>query len=330
MLGGHPLSALHLTLACGDYDLLRPLIEGTVRPKGIDLTAITLSSPERHWRMLRHEEFDICELSMASYLADRSRSSRFVAIPVFPHRRFRHSYIFVATEGRIRETADLNGARVGLRTFQTTAGVWVRGILQHEYHVDLTSIRWLTQDAEDVPLDAARRFHLEQVAPGARLDRMLVSGELDAVIYPEVLPEVYANPPAARRLFEDYKAEERAYFARTGIFPIMHTVAFPAGLIERYPWVAVNMMQAFEASKQECYRRLRDPRRISLAWAMALLEEQDQVMGADPWAYGLEPNRAALDAITLYAQEQGLTAVRFDPQELFVKAALEEIPKYLE
>lgn len=319
-----------MTLACGDYDLLRPLIDGSVHANGIDLTVVTLPSPERHWRMVRHEEFDICELSMASYLADRSRSDRFVAIPVFPHRRFRHSYIFVRTEGRVRRPADLEGGRVGLRTFQTTAGVWLRGILQHEYQVDIASIHWLTQDAEDVPLDTARRFRVERVPAGASVERMLIDGDLDAVIYPEVLPALRVEPRVVRRLFEDYKAEELAYFSRTGIFPIMHTVVFPLQLIERYPWVAVNLMHAFEASKQECYRRLRDPRRISLAWVMALLDEQEQVMGPDPWAYGLDPNTAALEAITLYAYEQGLTSRRFEPQELFVQSALDRIPKYLE
>jgi len=321
---------LRLTLACGDSDLLRPLIDGAVRPKGVDLTVVTLSSPERHWRMLRHEEFDVCELSMASYLADRARAARFVAIPVFPHRRFRHGYVFVRAEGRVRAPADLQGARVGLRTFQTTAGVWVRGILQHDYGVDLATITWVAQDEEDLPLEAGRRFRLQRVPAGATVDRLLVAGELDAVIYPEVLPSFRAGHPAVRRLFDDYKAAELAYFARTGIFPIMHTVAVRARVVDQFPWVAVNLMQAFEASKAEGYRRLRDPRRISLAWALAALEEQERVMGPDPWAYGVEPNRAALRAIAQYAGEQGLTPRPLEPEELFVPSTLDALPRYLE
>src|SRR5574341_2309794 len=161
------MADVRLTLGCGDYDLLRPLIEGTVKPKGVDLTVLTMSSPERHWRMLRHEEFDVCELSMASYLADRSRGDRFIAIPVFPHRRFRHSYIFVHAGAGIQGPKDLEGRRVGLRTFQTTAGLWARGILQHEYGVAIDTVEWLTQDEEDVPLgDDAPRLRLRRLPPG--------------------------------------------------------------------------------------------------------------------------------------------------------------------
>lgn len=320
---------LALTLACGDYDLLRPLIEGAVTPRGVDLTVVTMPSPERHWRMVRHEEFDVCELSMASYLSDRARSDRFIAIPVFPHRRFRHSYIFVNAKGDVRRPYDLNGRRVGLRTWQTTAGVWVRGILQHDYQVALETITWFAQDEEDVPLGATWRFRLERVAPGRDVDRMLADGELDAVIYPEILASFRSGHPDVRRLLEDYKAEEMAYFQRTGIFPIMHTVVMKRQVIDRAPWVAVNVMQAFEASKQDCYRCLRDPRRISLAWAMHAMEEQERVLGPDPWVSGLEPNRRALEAILTYAEEQGLTPTRLAVEDLFVSSTLDQIPHYI-
>ncbi len=324
------MSKLRLTLACGDYDLLRPLIDGTVVPKGIELTLATLPSPQRHWRMLRHEEFDVCELSMASYLADRSTRERFIAIPVFPHRRFRHSYIFVNVEAKIHRPADLKGRHIGLRTFQTTAGVWARGILQHDYDVDLRTIEWLTQDEEDLPLRAAEHFRLHRVPAGKDVDLMLVHGELDAVIYPEVLPSFRAGHPVVARLFPDYKTEEMAYFQRTGIFPIMHTVAFQRRVVEQDPWIAVNIMEAFEASKAECYRQLRDPRRISLAWVMHLLEEQEREMGPDPWAYGLEPNREALQAILRYADEQSITSRPLTAEDLFVPSTLDRAPKYVE
>jgi 4,5-dihydroxyphthalate decarboxylase len=323
------MANLSLTLGCGDYDLLRPLIDGAVRPAGIDLTAVTMPSPERHWRMLRHEEFDVCELSMASYLSERARSDRFIAIPVFPHRRFRHSYIFVRADGPVRNPRDLDGRRVGVRTWQTTAGVWVRGMLQHDYQVGIASIHWLTQDEEDVPVDAARRFRLERVPAGQDLDRMLVAGDVDVVIYPEILPSFHSGRGMVRRLFEDYKTEEIAYYQRTGIFPIMHTVVVRRAVLDRAPWVAVTMMQAFEAAKAECYRRLRDPRRISLAWAMHALEEQERVLGPDPWAYGLEPNRTTLEAILAYAEEQGLTPRRLAARELFAPSTLDQIPAYI-
>ncbi len=323
------MADLRLTLACGDYDLLRPLIEGTVRPQGVALTVLTMASPERHWRMLRHEEFDVCEISMASYVADRCRNDRFVGIPVFPHRRFRHSYIFVHAQAGIREPKDLEGRHVGLRTFQTTAGLWARGILQHEYGVAIDTMEWLTQDEEDVPLGAAPRLRLQRIPPGKDIDQMLRDGEVDAAIYPDVLHSFRQGHPGVRRLFADAKGEEMRYFQRTGIFPIMHTVVLKRGIVDRFPWVATNLGQTFEAAKTECFRRLRDPRRISLAWAMDLLEEQERILGADPWAYGLEPNRGALEALLTYAHEQGLTARRLSPEELFVPSTLDRTPGYL-
>jgi 4,5-dihydroxyphthalate decarboxylase len=323
------MAKVRLTLACGDYDLLQPIIEGSVQPPGIESTVLTMPSPERHWRMLRHEEFDICELSMAGYLADRVRSDRFTAIPVFPHRRFRHSYIFVNPRAGITRPSDLAGSRIGVRTWETTAGVWIRGILQHEYGVDLTSIRWVTQDEEDVPAGAGRRFTITRVGPGQDIEAMLIAGELDAVTYPETLPSLRQDPPPVRRLFEDYKAEEMAYFRRTGIFPIMHTVVIRRVLVDQFPWIPVAVMQAFETSKAECFRRLRDPRRVSLAWAMHLFEEQEREMGPDPWAYGLEPNRKALEALVQYAEEQGLIDRRPRAEDLFAPSTLERIPRYI-
>ncbi len=322
---------LQLSLACGDYDLLRPLLDGTVRAEGVELVCVTLPSPERHWRMLRHEEFDVCELSLASYLVDRDRTDRFTAIPVFPHRRFRHGYVFVRQEGPVRRPQDLEGRRVGLRTFQNTAGLWVRGILQHEYGVDLRTVRWVAQDEEDLPLDPSPRgIRLERVPAGRSIDRMLLAGELDAVIYPEVLPSYRRGEAGVRRLFEDYAEQEKAYFARTRIFPIMHTVVVRTALLERHPWVATNLLHAFEASKRECYRRLQDPRRVSLAWFLPALEEQQRLMGPDPWAYGFEPNRHVLEAAAQYAFEQGLTTRPLEPAGLFAPSTLDQPPRFVE
>ncbi|MDX1748289.1 MAG: ABC transporter substrate-binding protein, partial [Halobacteriales archaeon] len=152
--------SLELTLACGDYDLTDALITGEVEPDGIDLTALTYPSPMRHWRMLRHTEFDVCELSMGSYLSSRSMREDFpfTAITVFPHRRFRHSYMFRNDDAGIDDPGDMAGCRVGLRTWQTTAGVWMRGIAKEHYGLDLADVTWYTDDTEDVPLDIPDRF----------------------------------------------------------------------------------------------------------------------------------------------------------------------------
>ncbi|MBV9121107.1 MAG: ABC transporter substrate-binding protein [Chloroflexi bacterium] len=323
---------LQLTLACGDYDLTRPLREETVRPESIELTVVNLTSPERHWRMMRHLEFDVCELSMASYMLARDLGlAEYTAIPVFPHRRMRHSFFLVNSAAGIEAPRDLEGKRVGLRTLQNTASVWMRGILQDEYGVDLQSITWVTQDDEDIEFSPPSWMKLDRTPPGESLDSQLQSGGLDCAMYPDLLPSfVQAAGGTIRRLFPNAKAEEIAYFRRTGFFPIMHTVVIRNGVLDRNPWVAKSMFKAFDRAKAEMWRNMLDPRKVSLVWMQDLLEEQRALMGPDPWAYGLAPNRGALEALARYGQLCGL--VRKPPasiEDWFYPSTLDETPDLL-
>ncbi len=324
------MAKVQLTLACGDYDLTRGLIDGTVTPQGIDLVVLTMPSPERHWRMTRGLEFDVCEFSMASYLAARQAGLPFTAIPIFPHRRFRHSYMVVNAHAGIERPSDLAGKRVGLRTWQTTAGVWQRGMLQSEYGCPLDAVQWVTQSEEDIPLELPPGIHLERLPPDANLDALLVEGELAAAFYPELLPSLVRGDTRVRRLFPDPKAEEQAYFRRTGIFPIMHTVVIRDAVLAAHPWVAVELLHAFERAKELAYQRLENPRTVALAWMRDLLEEQRALMGPDPWVYGVEPNRHNLATFCEYGYQQGLTRRRLSVDELFVPSTLHAIPKYVE
>ncbi|HZT06737.1 MAG TPA: PhnD/SsuA/transferrin family substrate-binding protein [Chloroflexota bacterium] len=320
---------IRLTLACGDYDLTRALIDGTVRPPGVELTVLPMPSPERHWRMMRFEEFDIAELSMSHYLVAYAEKREFTAIPVFPHRRFRHSFVFCRADAGIDQPRDLNGKRIALRTFQNTAGVWTRGILADDYGFDIASARWYTQDEEETPWEPPAWLQIQRVPEGGNLDRMLVEGQLDAAIYPETLPSFAKGDPRVRRLFERPKEVEVEYFRRTGIFPIMHTVAIRNDVLHAYPWVAVSMLRAFREAKERCYRRLADPRQTALAWVQDLIEEQQKVLGPDPWPYALEPNRAALTALIRYSQGQGLIPTAPEVESLFVESTLRESPRYV-
>lgn len=323
------MGRLSLSLACGDHDITQSLVAGTTAIEGVDLTAFTMPSPERHWRMTRFQEFDVCELSMSTYLIAQGAGAPYLAVPVFPHRRFRHAYIYCNPAAGVHGPADLNGARVGLRSFQTTAGLWARGILQHEYGVDLASIDWVAQDEEDLPLAPNFRLRLRRAPAGDTVDAMLVRGDLGAVIYPDPLPSFRDGDPRVRRLFEDYKAEEVRFFRMTGLFPIMHTVVIKRELADRHPWLPQSVLKAFEASKRRAYRELRDPRYISIAWVEALAEEQAAVMGPDPWAYGLEPNRKALEAVTRYSFEQGCIAAEPAIESLFFESTHAGVPTYL-
>ncbi len=323
-------AAVHLTLACGTYDINQGLITGEVAAQGIELTVITAPSPERHWRMARNAEFDACEFSIGSYLMIHDRGEpQVVAIPAFPHRRFRHGYIFVASAAGIFEPILLEGRRVGLRTWQTTAGLWARGMLQDDHGVDLRSITWVIQDDEDIPLPRDHGYRIERVPNGRSVTEMLVTGELDALIYPDVPDAVRRGDPRVRRLFPDPRAAEMDYFARTGFFPIMHTVLIRRSIVEAHPWVAQELLTAFETSKERAFAAMADPRRVSLAWFTEALDEQRRVLGPDPWSYSFERNRQALETMIRWSHEQGMISRRFPAEELFAPSTLEDLPGYI-
>ncbi len=323
-------SRIELTLACGDYDINQGLVSGDVRPQGIDVTVLTYPAPERHWRMGRHMEFDVCEYGLSSFLMLHDRSpGELLAIPAFPHRRFRHSFIFVNPNAGITQPSDLNGRRIGLRNWQVTAGLWIRGILEDDYGLDPTSVDWIAQDEEEVPLGLPPGIRLARVDEGKTVTGMLLDGELDALIYPETPRAALEGDPRIARLFADPRREEADYFRRTRTFPIMHVVVLKRNVHERYPWVARNLLLAFRESKDLAFERMRNPRSISLAWLREAREEQERLMGPDPWNYSFAGSRHELETAIRYSFEQGLISRRFDPRELFLESTLDELPTYV-
>jgi len=323
------MSKLKLTLACGDYDFLRPLINGEIHPDGVDLNVLTMPSPERHGRMLRHEEFDVCELSLVAYLVARDRGCNYNAIPVFPHRRFRHSYMVKRTGCGIEKPFDLNGKRVGLDTLQNSAGLWMRGILQDHYDVDLKTIEWWCQEEEDIPFEPASWMRVRRVTPGKNVDQMLLDGELEAALYPETLPSLRKGSPQVALLFPQPKAAEIDYYRRSGIFPIMHTVVIRNRILEKHPWVAINFVRAFQRAKELCYERMKDPRTFALVWVQDLTREQREIFGSDPWPYNVDDNRKALEAVARYEYEQGMIKHKPQVEDLFFPPSLQRIQHYV-
>ena len=314
------MSKVHLTLACGDYEIIRALMDGSVKPDGIDLTVLTdMTSDIRHWRMIRNREFDVAELSMSSYLLAKFMAQAFVAIPVFLHRRFRHGFIFINSHKGIQKPADLIGRNVGLRNFQATTNLWIRGILEHDHQLPHRNVHWVTQDEEEVPFTAPKDLMLQRIQTGKKVEQMLVSGELDALIHPEVIQPILDRDNRVKRLFENYKESEIDFYKRTGIFPIMHTTAIKQEIVDRYPWVPASLMEAFELAKERAYQRMENPRRVPLAWFRHALEEQEDILGRDPWVYGLgEANRKNLATLIQYSYEQGLIGRMLPLEELFV------------
>jgi 4,5-dihydroxyphthalate decarboxylase len=311
---------LSLTLACGDYEITRPLMEGRVEPDGIDLTVLTdMDSGTRHWRFLRGREFDVAEVSCSSYLIARDQGLPFVAVPVFPHRRFRHGFIYVNAAKGIRTPEDLIGKRVGVKQFQSSAIVWLRGILSSEYGVPQDSIEWFSELDESIAFTPPPGLKVSRLPDGALVEDLLAAGELDAAFHPELIGPIVKGDPRVARLFANPREEELAYYRRTGIFPIMHVLGIRSEIHEAHPWVASTLYAAFDKAKSLAMRRMRNPRIVPLVFYTDALEEQRNTFGDDPWEYGLsERNRKILETLAGYAHEQGLTKRRLSVDELFV------------
>ena len=320
------MGALRLVFAGGDYDRTRALLDGTIRPEGIDLTYVPLEPEEIFWRMLQYQDFDASELSMSAYITWMFRGDcPFVAIPAFLSRTFRHGCIFINAHAGIHEPAGLRGKRVGVPDYHMTAALWIRGMLEHEYGVRAADVEWYQGGLQEPGRVERVEYHLPPeirltaIAPDQTLDAMLVAGELDAVFTARMPPSFYRGDPRVVRLFPDYRAAERAYFHKTRLFPIMHCVAIRRRLYEEHPWIAPNLMKALDESKRLALERAYDANalRYTLPWLVAELEETMRLMGPDPWPYGVAPNQAALEAMCRYAHEQGLTGRRLAVEELF-------------
>ena len=310
---------LRLTVACGDYEIVRALKEGTVEADGIELVMLTGMGPrERHWRMARKAEFDVCEANVGAYFMERDRGAALTAIPVFLHRRFRHGFLFVNAAAGIREPKDLIGKKVGGTNFQPASNIWMRGILEEEHGLPHRQVTWVVERSEDVPFTPPKDLRIEMIAPGKKLDVMLAEGEIPALLSPD-LPRLFlAGDKRIVRMFPDYKEIELAYFRRTGIFPIMHVTTIKREIVDKYPWVATNLAKAFEEAKNIAYRRIANPRMVPIAWVRTAWEEQEEVLGRDPWAYGLNPaNRKTLATVLRYTFEQGMISRMPPLDELF-------------
>ena len=326
------MSKLRLSLACWDYDRVRALADGSIVPDGIDLNVLNLPVEETFFRMLRYREFEAAEMSLSSYTVSLSRDPKpFIAIPVFPSRVFRHSCIFVSAKSGIREPKDLIGKRIGTPEYQLTAPVWIRGMLQDEYGVDPTSVEYYTGGEEEpgrpekLKLDLPAKFRLRVIGPQQTLSRMIAAGEVDAIEAPRAPSTFYTEPDKVRRLFENYAEVERAYFRKTRIFPIMHTVVIRRDVYDANPWVAQSLMKAFVAAQRKTYddMGILAAYKTMLPWLVAHVEEARRELGEDWWPYGFAANHHVLDTFLRYHHEQGLSPRRFTPEELFAPETLE-------
>ena len=313
---------MQLTLACGRYDRTQALIDGRVRPEGVELNYVALKPGETFWRQLNHEEFDASEMSLSSYSILRSEGDeRFIALPVFPSRIFRHSAVYVREGSDIHAPEELKGRRVGVGDYQMTAAVWVRGFLQQDYGVKPADVQWV----------AGRPIREIRQPPGIRLeftserlDEMLERGALDALVS-VTLPRALGR--GVRRLFANPREVEAEYHRRTGIFPIMHTFALRRAVYEKNPWLAVSLYKAFCRARDLAHRSLydTDALAVSLPW---LIDEYER-SGAVAWDYSIEGSRPTLEALVRHLDEQHLTRRPMRVEELFAPNVQRGLQDYL-
>lgn len=320
---------LNLTLACGLYDRTLALKTGAVKPEGIDLNFLVMTPAEIFRRQSRHTEFDVAEMSFSTYsILLGQEDYRMIAIPVFPSRKFRQSEIIINRNSKIETPKDLMGKRVGCSEYQQTAAVWIRGQLQHDYGVDLKKITWCFGGLNEpehwsprIPISIPSDYNIEILNNTQCLNEMLEKGEIDAVIGAN-LPKAFLNGSSnLDRLFPDYQAVETAYYQRTKIFPIMHIVVIKREVYEKAPWTAMNLYSGFDKSKTygtQLMDRVPSTLFASLPWLMEHMESTTELMGPDPFKYGLDSqNRNNIETLLLYNYEQGLVPKRLSIEEFF-------------
>jgi 4,5-dihydroxyphthalate decarboxylase len=322
-----------LALAISLYDHARDLTEGRVPTPGIRLTHLALEIPEIAARFTAHREWHVSEMGLGKYVALRSRGDASItAIPVFPCRAFRQSAMYVRADSALRRPEELAGRLVGIPEWAQTATVYARGFLSHTYGVDLASIRWIQAGVDEPGRGEKVAVSLPvgvtvESRPSRALDEMLVAGDIDAVISAQPPRSFRHDRGPIRRLFDDPRAVEEEYVRSTGIFPIMHTIAIRQDVLDEHPWVAGNLLRAFEEAKRRSVARALDATawRFPVPWIGDYAERASGVFGEDIWPYGVDANRRTLEAFLTFAYEQGVAQRLLAPDELFAPTVLTPI-----
>ncbi|GBF32530.1 4,5-dihydroxyphthalate decarboxylase [Desulfocucumis palustris] len=325
------MSKVNINFACSPYDRTRALLDGTVVPEGIDLNFLPMEVEETFYRQFRYSEFEASEVSLSSYTLSRAHGdNRFIAIPVFTSRFFRHSCIYININSGIKTPEDLKGKIVGVPEYQMTSALWLRGTFQHEYGIKPSDIHWRTGGMEQpgriekIKIKLPSDVDCQPIPVDKTLAQMLETGEIDAVINARI-PSTFYNGHNVKRLFENYHEVEAEYFRKTGIFPIMHCIAIRHDVYYANPWVAMSLFKALKEAKNIVMANFKNTSALyaTLPWMVYEVERTKAIMGEDFWPYGIEPNRKALESICQYSYEQGLSEKLMTVEELFAKETFE-------
>lgn len=328
------MARLPITIATWDYDRVRALADGRVGIEGCDVNYVCMRVEEILERAFFHGEFEVAEIGLSPQLIALSRGvNRYVAVPAFLSRMFRHSAVYIRTDRGIATPADLRGKRVGVPEYQMSAAMWVRGFFKDEFAIAAEDLHWIQGGLEQsgrrdkFPLNLPDGFPLSGAPEARTLSDMLAAGDLDAVISARRPSCFTAGHPKVGRLFPDYRAAERDYYLRSGLFPLMHAVGIRRDVLERHPWLAASVYKAFVEAKRIADEDLSETTalKIGLPWVTAELDATREIMGADFWSYGVEPNRKVLTAMARYSYEQGLAVRLLAVEEMFAPGTLSEI-----
>lgn len=318
------MSKLELSLAIGNYDRCRPLIDGAVQIDGVKPVIMTLSPEEIFFRAFRNQEFDICELSLSSSTLQVANGNfPYVGIPIFLSRAFRHTAIYCRTD-RIQKPEDLRGKKIGLPEYQLTANVWVRAILEEDYGLKASDVTWVRGGIshagrpEKLKIKLPDDVRVEDAPEGETISSLLAKGEIDGYVAPRA-PDVPEGTPNVGWLFRDPVEAAKNYYRRSRIFPIMHILGVRRELADRHPWLPGAIYKAFEESKVKALEHLSETSatKITLPFVEERLKEARDLMGQDHWSYGIEANRHVLENFFKHHHAQGLSPRLVTPEDMF-------------
>lgn len=326
------MNKIELSIAVGNYDRMRPLIDGEVQIDGVDPVFMLHDPEEIFFRAFRHADFDITELSLSSYTVKTAADNcPYIGVPVFPSRAFRHTSIYIRTDRGIETPADLRGKRIGVPEYQLTANVWARLFLEEDHGLKPRDVTWMRGGYEEpgrvekINLDLPDGVRVENIPEGETLSGMLAAGELDAVMGPRAPSCFEQGHPHVGYLYADPQQAASDWYRRTGIFPIMHLLGIRKTLVERHPWLPFSVYKAFEQSKARALAKLSDTSatKVTLPFVEDQLRAARQLMGDDFWSYGFAPNRQTLERFLRQHHTEGLSRRLLEPEELFHPATLE-------
>jgi len=335
------MSKLTLAFISAFNERVEPLMNGTVQAEGIELIPTYSHPAETFWRQLKFGEFEVAEMSMSSFLIARAQGADMIALPVFPSRRLFQTELSYHIDSSITRPEDLAGKRLGVAEYQQTAALWIRGILEHDFGVSQYKIHWYMERSEEMSHGSATGFKpppgisFNRIAQDKSLASTLLENELDVahVASPWVL-QANALDRSSRiggkgdwsrikALFPDRMAEGARFYKQHGFLPVNHAYIIRGDVYRKYPWVAFNLYSGFVKAKAIATEKLLERIPAALFFGPEYAAMTRQMIGEEPFPYGVKANEAMLDTITEYSYEQGLTPRKMKVEELFAEETLD-------